>query len=80
MAFGMDWRKGALTFRDAFPAMSSPGFFYLFFYVVAHAHSLTHSHSYTHNVMRNKVDASLGCQRSVTWLSLILSGGNFAEP
>lgn len=79
MAFGMDWRKGALTFRDAFPAMSSPGFPF-FFFAVAHAPSFTHSHSYTHNVMRNKVDASLGCQGSVTWLSLILSGGNFAEP
>ncbi len=41
---------------------------------------LTHSHTYTHTVMRNNVDASLGCQGSVTWLSLILSGGNFAEP
>lgn len=30
--------------------------------------------------MRNKVDASLGCQGSVTWLSHILSGGDFAEP
>lgn len=41
---------------------------------------LTHSHSYTHTVMRNKVDACHGCQGSVTWLSLILSGGDFAEP
>lgn len=78
MAFGMDWRKGALTFRDAFPAMSSPGFFLFIFFMSYHM--LTHSHSYTHNVMCNKVDASLGCQGSVTWLSLILSGGNFAEP
>lgn len=45
MAFGMDWRKGALTFRDAFPAMSSPGFLFFFiFYVVAHARSLTLIH------------------------------------
>lgn len=68
MAFGMDWRKGVLTFRDAFPAMSSP------------VHMLTHSNSYTHTVTHNNVDASLGFQESVTWLSLILSGGNFAEP
>lgn len=42
IAFGMDWRKGALTFRDAFPAMSSPGFF-LFCFLRHSTCSLTHS-------------------------------------
>lgn len=45
MAFGMDWRKGALTFRDAFPAMSSPGFF--FFFLCRSTCSLTHTHTPT---------------------------------
>ncbi len=44
MAFGMDWRKGALTFRDAFPATSSPVFW---FFLHRSTCSLTHTHTPT---------------------------------
>lgn len=43
MAFGMDWRKGTLTFCDAFPAMSSPGYFFL----RSSTCSFTHTHTPT---------------------------------
>lgn len=58
MAFGMDRLKGALTFCDAFPAMNSPAVF----------SALERMHTDAHAATRNRVNASLGCQGSVTRL------------